>query len=83
MTRNVVERTINKPDQTRAVATRYDKREFLYRGTTDVAPIRIWLPDPPETYSRGPAWLRARCLRRPLPGSGCAEAAGTSSLVQR
>lgn len=79
MTRNVVERTINKPDQTRAVATRYDKREFLYRGTTDVAPIRIWLPDPPETYSRG------HCLAESplLPGSGCAEAAGTSSLVQR
>jgi transposase len=51
-TRNVVERTINKLRETRAVATRYDKREFVYRGTIDVASIRIWLRDPPETHSR-------------------------------
>jgi len=51
-TRNVVERTINKLRLTRAVATRYDKREFVYRGTIDVASIRIWLRDPPETHSR-------------------------------
>jgi len=54
-TRNVVERTINKLRQTRAVATRYDKREFVYRGTIDVASIRIWLRDPPETHSRDTA----------------------------
>jgi hypothetical protein len=30
----------------RAVATRYDKRDFVYRGTVDVATIRIWLRDP-------------------------------------
>ena len=45
MTRNVVERTINKPDQTRAVATRYDKREFLYRGKLPTWPLNC---DPPE-----------------------------------
>jgi hypothetical protein len=28
------------------VATRYDKRDYLYRGTIDVASIRIWLRDP-------------------------------------
>jgi len=39
--RNVVERTINKLRQTRAVATRYGKRKFVYRGTIDVASIRI------------------------------------------
>ena len=27
----------------RAVATRYDKREFVYRETIDVATIGIWL----------------------------------------
>ena len=32
--------------QFRAVATRYDKREFMYKGTVDVASIRIWLQDP-------------------------------------
>jgi len=36
----------NKLRDTRAVATRYDKREFVYKGTIDVATIRIWLPDP-------------------------------------
>lgn len=32
--------------QHRAVATRYDKREFTYQGIVDVASTRIWLPDP-------------------------------------
>ncbi len=44
--RNVVERCINKLKQLRAVATRYDKREYIYQGTVDVASIRIWLRDP-------------------------------------
>jgi hypothetical protein len=34
------------------VATRYDKREFVYRGTIDVASIRIWLRDPTEPDPR-------------------------------
>ena len=42
-TRNTVERTINRLRGYRAVATRYDKREFIYRGTIDVATIGIWL----------------------------------------
>ena len=45
--RNVVERTINKLRNTRAVATRYDKRDYIYLGTIDVASIWIWLRDPP------------------------------------
>ena len=44
--RNTVERAINKLRQHRAVATRYDKRDFVYRGSVDVAAIRIWLRDP-------------------------------------
>ena len=43
--RNVVERAIGKLRQHRAVATRYDKRDFVWRGTVDVAAIRIWLRD--------------------------------------
>ena len=41
-----MERAINKLRQHRAVATRYDKRDFVYRGSLDVAAIRIWLRDP-------------------------------------
>jgi transposase len=44
--RNTVERCFAKLKQFRAVATRYDKREFIYRGTVDLASIRIWLRDP-------------------------------------
>jgi hypothetical protein len=44
--RNVVERCINKFKAHRAVATRYDKRDYTFRGTIDLASIRIWLRDP-------------------------------------
>ena len=43
--RNTVERCFAKLKQFRAVATRYDKREFMYQGTVDLASIRIWLRD--------------------------------------
>lgn len=44
--RNVVERAFCQLRQHRAVATRYDKRDFVWRGTIDVASIRIWLRHP-------------------------------------
>ena len=50
--RNTVERAINKLREHRAVATRTDKRDFVYRGTIDVASIRIWLRDPVSPHSR-------------------------------
>lgn len=44
--RNTVERAINKLKDFRAVAMRTDKREFVFRGTIDVASIEIWLRTP-------------------------------------
>jgi transposase len=44
--RNTVERAINKLKDFRAVAMRTDKREFVFRGTIDVASIKIWLRHP-------------------------------------
>lgn len=44
--RNIVERAINKLKAHRVVATRYYKRDFMFRGTVDVTSIRIWLRDP-------------------------------------
>jgi transposase len=44
--RNVVERAVNRLRGHRAVATRDDKREYVYRGTVTVAAISIWLRDP-------------------------------------
>jgi transposase len=36
----------NKLKEFRAVATRFDKRAYIYDGTIDVASIMIWLRDP-------------------------------------
>jgi transposase len=44
--RNTVERCFAKLKQFRAVATRYDKRDYMYQATLDVASIRVWLRDP-------------------------------------
>jgi hypothetical protein len=43
---NTVERAFGKLRQNRAVATRFDKRGFIWRGTVDVASITICLRDP-------------------------------------
>jgi transposase len=44
--RNTVERAFCQLRQHRALATRYGKRDFVWRGTVDVASIRIWLRNP-------------------------------------
>ncbi|WP_128980922.1 IS5 family transposase [Streptomyces roseicoloratus] len=41
--RNEVERTINRLKNSRAVATRYDKRAYVFHGTVTAATIRLWL----------------------------------------
>lgn len=41
--RNTIERAINRLKQSRAVATRYDKRRYVYLGTTTAAALVIWL----------------------------------------
>lgn len=50
--RNTVERCVNKLRAARAVGTRYDKRDYIYRGTVTAAAIRIWLRDPVSTELR-------------------------------
>ncbi|MFE7404168.1 transposase [Streptomyces sp. NPDC057557] len=41
--RNTVERAINKLKHSRAVATRYDKRGYVFLGTVTAAAVVIWL----------------------------------------
>ena len=41
--RNTVERAINKLKNSRAVATRYDKRGYVFLGTVNAATLIIWL----------------------------------------
>ncbi|MFF3959535.1 IS5 family transposase [Streptomyces sp. NPDC001890] len=41
--RNTVERAINKLKNSRAVATRYDKRGYVFLGTVTTAALVIWL----------------------------------------
>ncbi|GAP46032.1 transposase IS4 family protein [Streptomyces azureus] len=41
--RNTVERAIYRLKQARAVATRYDKRGYVFLGTATVAALVIWL----------------------------------------
>ncbi|MFF7475242.1 IS5 family transposase [Streptomyces sp. NPDC008092] len=43
--RNEVERTINRLKNARAIATRYDKRAYVFHGTVSVAAVRPWLQD--------------------------------------
>jgi hypothetical protein len=37
---------LRQAQESGAVAARYDKPEFMYQGTVDLAPIRICLRDP-------------------------------------
>jgi transposase len=41
--RNEVGRTVNRLKNSRAVATRYDKRAYVFHGTVTAAAIRLWL----------------------------------------
>ncbi|MEU5840207.1 IS5 family transposase [Streptomyces diacarni] len=43
--RSAVERCVNKWKQYRAVASRYDKRDYIFNGTLAVTAINIWLRD--------------------------------------
>lgn len=45
--RNEVERTIHALKSFRAVATRFDKRAYVFYGTVTVASIRLWLRSRP------------------------------------
>lgn len=52
--RNAVERCVNKWKQFRAVATRYDKRDYIFNGTLTVTAVVIWLRDTVQEPSETP-----------------------------
>ncbi|MGW7202900.1 hypothetical protein [Streptomyces sp. NPDC054837] len=43
MKRNTVERAINRPKQSRAVATRFDTRGYAFLDTATAASVATWL----------------------------------------
>ncbi|WP_428956295.1 IS5 family transposase [Streptomyces sp. cg35] len=43
--RNAVERCVSKWKQFRSVASRYDKRDYIFNGTLTVTALVIWLRD--------------------------------------
>jgi transposase len=52
--RSAAERCVNKWKQFRAVATRYDKRDYIFTGTLAAAAIVIWLRDIVQEPSEAP-----------------------------
>ncbi|OKI03456.1 transposase [Streptomyces sp. CB02923] len=52
--RNAVERCVSKWKQFRAVATRYDKRAYIFDGTLTATAIVIWLHDTVQEPSETP-----------------------------
>jgi transposase len=52
--RSAAERCVNKWKQFRAVATRYDKRDYTFNGTLTVAAIVIWLRGMVQEPSEAP-----------------------------
>ncbi|MCI4066282.1 hypothetical protein MRQ36_28515 [Micromonospora sp. R77] len=43
--RNTAERRVNNLKQFRAVATRYDKHNYMYVATVKIATLKIWLSE--------------------------------------
>lgn len=52
--RSAAERCVNKWKQYRAIATRYDKRDYIFNGTLTIAAIMIWLRDTVQEPSETP-----------------------------
>lgn len=61
--RNTVERAINKLKGFRAVATRYEKRSYIYLGTITLAALIIWLRTRSEKQCLADSWRTSGGLR--------------------
>jgi hypothetical protein len=73
--RNIVERAFCQLRQYRAVATRYNERDFVWRGTIGVASIRIWLRHPNPDLAPPPRLL----IYRTPSGPGTDQTGGASA----
>jgi hypothetical protein len=65
-----VERTINVLKNFRAVATRFDKRAYVFHGTVTLSSIRLWLRP----------WSAGRALGLPARGAFTSRCGGTYGL---
>lgn len=64
--RNEVVRTINALKNSRAVATRHDKRAYIFHGTVTVASYSALAPVPIEVKEPAPVTRKSRAPDRPL-----------------
>ena len=67
--RNTVERAFNKLKAFRAIALRTDKRDYIYRGTIDIATIKIWLRDPTRHDPSDTPWCDTSGVLTPWAGA--------------
>ncbi|GAB2894472.1 IS5 family transposase [Streptomyces deserti] len=76
--RSAVERCVSKWKQYRAVATRYDKPDYIFNGTLAVTAIVIWLETSSKSHQKRPSAVTGKVCRKAR-GVRCGASQGGAS----